>query len=126
MVAPVWIDSASRLCCTSFSNSRRTLVRVHLSALILLLPLTAVAQTQSSPPKPEIVQYHATIDTVKYVFGVAPPVARLKPGNSFTLVKGDNPLTGPFYIEGAQPGDTLVIHILDLQVDGKQGVGTFS
>ncbi len=120
-------------------------MRVHLSALILLLPLAALAQTQSSPPKPEIVQYHATIDTVKYVFGVAPPVARLKPGSileansldcfgnalqkpgdSFALVKGDNPLTGPFYIEGAQPGDTLVIHILDLQVDGKQGVGTFS
>src|SRR5207245_9072298 len=33
----VWIDSASRLCCTSFSNSRRTLVHVRLSAPILLL-----------------------------------------------------------------------------------------
>src|SRR2546426_2067489 len=32
----------------------------------------------------------------------------------------------PFYIEGAEPGDTLIVHILDLQVDGKQGVGTFS
>jgi len=82
---------------------------------------------------------------VKYVFGAAPPVARLKPGNildansldcfgnalqkpgdSFSLVKGDNPLTGPFYIEGAEPGDTLVVHLLDVQVDGKQGVGTFS
>ena len=48
-----------------------------------------------------------------------------KPGDSFSLVKGDNPLTGPFYIEGAEPGDTLVVHILDLQVDSKQGVGTF-
>ena len=82
---------------------------------------------------------------MKYVFGAAPPVARLKPGNildansldcfgnalqkpgdSFSLVKGDNPLTGPFYIEGAEPGDTLVVHLLDVQVDGKQGVGTFS
>jgi len=88
------------------------------------------------------VNYHATIDNVKYVFGVAPPVAHLKPGNSltrtpwtvlatrcknleivFALVKGDNPLTGPFYIEGAEPGDTLVVHILDLQVDGKTGSG---
>jgi len=32
-----------------------------------------------------------------------------KPGDSFSLVKGDNPLTGPFYIEGAQPGDTLIV-----------------
>jgi len=40
-------------------------------------------------------------------------------------VKGDNPLTGPFFIAGAEPGDTLVVQILDLQVDGKQGVGTY-
>jgi len=120
-------------------------VRVRMLALSLVLPFTALAQTSSAQSKPEVVSYHATIDKVKYVFGVAPPVARLKPGNildansldcfgdalqnpgdSFSLVKGDNPLTGPFYIEGAEPGDTLVVHILDLQVDGKQGVGTFS
>ena len=94
---------------------------------------------------PQIVRYHATIDNVKYVYGVAQPVARLKPGNileansldcfgnalqkpgdSFSLVKGDNPLTGPFFIEGAEPGDTLAVRILDLQVDSNQGVGTFS
>jgi len=120
-------------------------VRVRMLALSLVLPFTALAQTSSAQSKPEVVSYHATIDKVKYVFGVAPPVARLKPGNildansldcfgdalqnpgdSFSLVKGDNPLTGPFYIEGAEPGDTLVVHILELQVDGKQGVGTFS
>jgi len=120
-------------------------VRVRMVALSLVLPFTALAQTSAAQSKPEVVSYHATIDNVKYVFGVAPPVARLKPGNildansldcfgnalqnpgdSFSLVKGDNPLTGPFYIEGAEPGDTLVVHILELQVDGKQGVGTFS
>ena len=120
-------------------------MRVRMLALSLVLPFTALAQTSAAQSKPEVVSYHATIDKVKYVFGVAPPVARLKPGNildansldcfgdalqnpgdSFSLVKGDNPLTGPFYIEGAEPGDTLVVHILELQVDGKQGVGTFS
>src|SRR5258708_36276930 len=69
----------------------------------------------------QTVHYKATIDTVKYVYGVAPPVARLKPGNileansldcfgnalhkpgdSFSIVKGDNPLTGPCFIEGAE------------------------
>jgi acetamidase/formamidase len=39
------------------------------------------------------------------------------------MVKGDNPLSGPFSVEGAQPGDTLVVKILDVQVDGDQGVG---
>src|SRR5438552_16345163 len=49
-----------------------------------------------------------------------------KPGDTLSLVKGDNPLTGPFYIEGAEPGDTLAVKILDLQVDSNQGVGAFA
>jgi amidase len=92
-----------------------------------------------------VVKYRATMKDVKYVYGVAQPVARLKrgdiletnsvdafgnaiqkPGDSLSLVKGDNPLTGPFYIEGAQPGDTLAVKILDIQVDGNQGVGAFA
>lgn len=120
-------------------------MRIHLFAISLVLPFSTFAQTPSSPSRPEVVQYHATIDNVKYVYGVAPPVARLRPGNILeansldcfgnaikkpgdtqALVKGDNPLTGPFFIEGAEPGDTLVIHILDLQVDGNQGLGAFA
>src|SRR5205807_4804134 len=49
-----------------------------------------------------------------------------KAGDTMALVQGYNPLTGPLHIVGAEPGDTLAIRILDLQVDGKQGVGTFS
>src|ERR1700726_2382126 len=119
--------------------------------LSVILLTSAVARPQSQTAAnpqaadAQTVRYMATIDTVKYVYGVAPPVAKLKPGNileansldcfgnvlqkpgdSFSLVKGDNPLTGPFYIEGAEPGDTLVVHILDLQVDGKEGVGAFA
>src|SRR5438045_9433070 len=26
-----------------------------------------------------------------------------------------NPQTGPFYVEGAEPGDTLAIHLIDVQ-----------
>jgi acetamidase/formamidase len=109
--------------------------------LFVALPLAA----QNPPAKAEVVRYHATIDAVKYVYCVAPPVARLRPGNileansldcfgnaikkpgdTLALSKGDNPLTGPFYIEGAEPGDTLAVHILDLQVDGNQGIGAFA
>lgn len=32
-------------------------------------------------------------------------------------VMGGNPQTGPFYVEGAEPGDTLVVHILKLRVN---------
>lgn len=109
--------------------------------LCFAFPLAA----QTPPAKPDVVRYHAAIDTVKYVYGVAPPVARLhtgnileansldcfgnaikKPGDTLALSKGDNPLTGPFYIEGAEPGDTLAVHILDLQVDSDQGIGAFA
>src|ERR1700726_122066 len=108
----------------------------------LLLPAMsclALAQT------PNVVKYHATINDVKYVYGPAAPVARVKPGDiietntldafgnvlkkpgdKLSLVKGDNPLSGPFYVDGAQPGDTLAVKILDLQVDGNQGVVTFA
>jgi amidase len=114
--------------------------------IAMLAPASACAQSRTTASADAlVVRYQANIDNVKYLFGPAAPVARLKPGNileansldcfgnalqkpgdSFSLVKGDNPLTGPFFIEGAEPGDTLVVHILDLQVDGKQGVGTFS
>jgi acetamidase/formamidase len=118
---------------------------LRLCLLSFACVLTVAAQSAPPTANDGVVRYHATIDNVKYVYGVAPAVADVKPGNileansldcfgnvlqkpgdSFALIKGDNPLTGPFYINGAEPGDTLVVNILDLQVDGKQGVGTFS
>jgi amidase len=115
-------------------------------SLSLLAPVLAVAQSKKEPlAEQQVVSYRATIDNVKYIYGVAPPVARLRPGNildansldcfgnaikkpgdTLALTKGDNPLTGPFFIEGAEPGDTLVVRILDLQVDGNQGLGAFA
>ena len=110
-------------------------------AALLLAPGLAEA-TDEPQAAGHVVQYHVTMNDVKYVYGVAAPVARLKsgdiletntldafgdaiqkPGDTFAMVKGDNPLTGPFYIEGTEPGDTLAVRILDLQVNGKQGVG---
>src|SRR5437868_6538581 len=89
-----------------------------------------------------VIRYTPAEKDLKYVYGTMPPVARLKdhdwletntvdafgnaiqkPGDPLSLVKGDNPLTGPFYIEGAEPGDTLAVKILDLQVDGNKGIG---
>ena len=35
--------------------------------------------------------------------------------------KGPNPQTGPFYIEGAEPGDTLVVHLLRLETNRATG-----
>ena len=33
-----------------------------------------------------------------------------------------NPLTGPIWIEGAEPGDTLVVHIVDIRPVGERAV----
>jgi len=107
--------------------------RLVLSSLLLL----------QSTAAPKVVRFQASINNVKYVYGPAEPVARVRPGeivetntldafgnaikkksDTLSLVKGDNPLTGPFYIEGADPGDTLVVKPLEITVDGKQGVGS--
>lgn len=74
-------------------------------------------------------------DELRYTFGGADPVRRIRPNTALTLWTQDafggsltkptdqasaclghdlNPQTGPFYIEGAEPGDTLAIHIIDL------------
>jgi acetamidase/formamidase len=111
----------------------------------MFLATSLAAQSKSEQTSGEVVKFQAAIDNVKYVYGVAPPVKHLKPGNTLesnsldcfgnviqkpgdklSLVAGDNPLTGPFFVDGAEPGDTLVIRILDLQVDSNQGLGAFA
>jgi acetamidase/formamidase len=111
---------------------------------LLVVAFAAPLAAQEKAP-PRVVRYQATLDGVKYVYGVAPPVARLapgdiletntldcfggvlrKPGDTLALVKGDNPLTGPFHVEGAEPGDTLVVKFLEVKLDSDQGVGAFA
>jgi amidase len=111
------------------------------SSLLFILSIAAAAVAQSG----NVVKYHTGINDVKYVYATAEPVARLKPGDildtntldcfgnaikkpgdTLSMTKGDNPLSGPFYVEGAAPGDTLVVKILELEVDGNQGVGAFA
>lgn len=64
------------------------------------------------------------------------PVLRVKPGDhvvTYTIDArgadaagaqrgvGPNPATGPFYIEGVEPGDTLVVHLLRLETNRATG-----
>ena len=85
-------------------------------------------------------------DNVKFTYCYAhQPVLRIKPGDTVitnTLdASGDvlspsdktvmarldlsrvNPQTGPFYIEGAEPGDTLVVHIDKIELNRDWGWG---
>ena len=42
------------------------------------------------------------------------------------MAPGDNPLTGPFFIDGAEPGDTLAVKFLEIKVDSNQGIGALA
>ncbi|MFC7406638.1 acetamidase/formamidase family protein [Georgenia alba] len=83
-----------------------------------------------------IVTFRPTPEQYGFTFGGAEPVMRVRPGTVLSLwtedaycgqirsvhdhastsLTGDglNPQTGPFWIEGAEPGDTLAVHIVDL------------
>jgi acetamidase/formamidase len=93
----------------------------------------------------QTVRYEPGEKDLKFVYATVPPVATLKPrdtletrtldafgnvikkpGDSMAMVKGDNPLTGPFAIAGAEPGDTLVVKVLELVVDSNKGVGALA
>ena len=116
-------------------------MRVRVACILSILAgaySTAAAAQQT-------VRYEPADKDLKYVYATVPPVATLKPGDTLetrtadcfggvirkpgdtlALVKGDNPLTGPFAIAGAEPGDTLVVRILNLTVDSDRGVGTLA
>jgi acetamidase/formamidase len=114
-------------------------IDMKLAAAVLCLAVASTAAAQT------VVRYEPKESDLKYLFGVAKPVATVKPGDiidtktfdcfvnkirkpgdTLAMVPGDNPLTGPFYIEGAEPGDTLVVKILELNVDGDQGIGALA
>lgn len=93
------------------------------------------------------VEFRPTADQWAYTFGGVPPAMRITPGTVMTLwtqdcfggrvtnvddvptllmsdAPGSNPQTGPFFVEGAEPGDTLAIHLVDLTPARDWGVST--
>jgi acetamidase/formamidase len=84
----------------------------------------------------DVIEYTPTREQYAYTFGGAAPVMRVTPGTALRLWSDDafggvlrsvddlsrskvdlrfvNPQTGPFYVEGAEPGDTLVLHLVAL------------
>jgi len=54
-----------------------------------------------------------------------PPIANVKPGETVevetwsALARITNPTTGPLYIEGAEPGDTLVVEVINIELPGQ-------
>ncbi|WP_129667860.1 acetamidase/formamidase family protein [Phytoactinopolyspora endophytica] len=85
----------------------------------------------------EVVEFTPEREQYAWTFGGVPPIRKVTPGTLMRLWTEDafsgrlqsssdrpsekldmrevNPQTGPFYVEGAEPGDTLALHIVGLE-----------
>ena len=85
----------------------------------------------------EVVEFQPDRGQYAWTFGGVEPIMRVAPGTVLRLWTEDafsgrlqsphdrpsekldmrevNPQTGPFYVEGAEPGDTLALHFVDLE-----------
>jgi acetamidase/formamidase len=85
----------------------------------------------------DVVTYRPDPQEFTWTFGGVPPVRKVKPGDLLELWTEDafggkvrevddlvskvidfpfvNPQTGPFFVEGAEPGDTLAIHFVSIE-----------
>jgi acetamidase/formamidase len=101
----------------------------------IALGLTVVCLVfAAAPVAAETHRYVPRPEELKYTYSTAQPVLALKPGdwletwtqsafgefaqNPETTTPRDfrpNPNTGPFYVEGAEPGDTLVVKLIKVE-----------
>jgi acetamidase/formamidase len=85
----------------------------------------------------DVVEVVPAFEQYAFTFGGVAPLARIRPGTALRLWSEDafcgaltstadlssekvdlrfvNPQTGPFYVEGAEPGDTLALHVVSLE-----------
>ncbi|SEL70625.1 acetamidase/formamidase family protein [Nonomuraea pusilla] len=83
-----------------------------------------------------VVSYRPAPEELSYTFGGRAPVGKVRPGTILELYTEDcfggrvrtvddlpsvvcefpylNPVTGPFHVEGAEPGDTLALHFVSI------------
>src|ERR1700730_17968457 len=95
--------------------------------LLLICILGVAASAETLTVKPD--RYYET-------FAAHTPAARLRPGDTVVsklldsrgrdetgklILDGDNVLTGPFYIEGAESGDTLVVRLDKVRLNREWG-----
>ncbi|MDF5754450.1 acetamidase/formamidase family protein [Spongiactinospora sp. TRM90649] len=93
-----------------------------------------------------VVSYQPTPEELSYTFGGRAAVARVTPGTVLEIFTEDcfggrvrgpgdlpsqvcefpylNPVTGPFHVEGAEPGDTLALHFVSIEPARDYGVST--
>ena len=132
------------------SGSSRTLsglsrTTIERRAFLTLLATPLLPQLPADAPTLRWTPQHRDL---VYTFGGAAPKHRIKPGTriitwtedcfdgtvktagdlpSKAMPPGhDNPQTGPFYVEGAEPGDTIAVHLLKIEPARNYAVSSFS
>jgi acetamidase/formamidase len=95
---------------------------------------------------PRVISFVPTPERFAWTFGGCEPVLHVRTGDVLDVYTEDcfgglirtandlpsravrfpflNPQTGPFYVDGAEPGDTLAIHLIDVQPARDWGVST--
>jgi acetamidase/formamidase len=93
-----------------------------------------------------VVSFHPAPSDYAWTFGGVEPVMKVSPGDVLELWTDDcftslvrtiddlaserivfpflNPQTGPFFVEGAEPGDTLALHFVSMEPSRDWGVST--
>jgi acetamidase/formamidase len=94
----------------------------------------------------EVITFRPSAEQYAWTFGGAAPVMRIRPPAMLRLFTEDcfagrvrsssdlvsevcefpflNPQTGPFYVEGAQPGDTVAVHFVSISPARSWGAST--
>ncbi len=85
----------------------------------------------------DVEEFNPSVDQYAFTFGGVGPLRRVRPGTALRVWSDDafggrlravtdlstekvdlrfvNPQSGPFYVEGAEPGDTLALHLVSLE-----------
>lgn len=112
----------------------------------LLIALSLGGAGSAFAQDPPVLTYRPAHEELRYTFGGAPAIRRIKPGtrivswtedcydgavtspsqlpSKVTPPGHDNPQTGPFWVEGAEPGDTLAIRIEKLEPARDHGISS--
>jgi acetamidase/formamidase len=94
----------------------------------------------------KVIEYRPDPGEFAWTFGGAAPVRKIKPGEALSVWTEDcfagkvrteqdlvssvcefpflNPQTGPFYVDGAKPGDTLALHFVSIEPARDIGAAT--
>ncbi len=117
-------------------------MHVHITQILLHLSVILTFAWGVAPAFAKTHRYIPKKQELRYTFATAAPVLHLKPGDRLETwtesalgdhlnAPGDtlppdfrpNPNTGPFYIEGAEPGDTLVVKLIQVEPASDFAVG---